>query len=141
MFCRQPKAGCTDRLLELRGVAGADDGGGDQRIAQQPGQRDLGHRLAMLAADCFGLVEQFEVLLGEETRHAPIVAAAGVVGHLVPAAMLAGQKAQCQWTVGYDGQTFFAHQPGQLALEPFAVDQVVIGLYALVGCQLVLVAN
>ena len=64
-----------DVLLELGHAAGADQRRGDPRVAQHPGQRQLGQGLAAAAAISFSARTRVDVLLGEQVLGERLAAA------------------------------------------------------------------
>ena len=95
----------------------------------------------MAPADLLHLVDQLEVLLREVALHPPVPGAAGIVGHGLHTAELAGQEPHGLGAVGDDRQALLANQLGQLPLEVRALQQAVLGLHALEARQIELVRH
>ncbi len=85
--------------MELFGSLGADDGGGDGRAGQQPGQRDLVRRQSPCAAESLDLPGKGDLGLGE-----PCSGEALVAGDVAVENAQVGEQAAVQRRVGDDGQ-------------------------------------
>ena len=138
VFDSEAKTGGRNGFLQLLGIARADDRGGDERIAQEPGQGHLGNALIVVPTDLFHLVQQVEISLAEIILHTAVIGSPGVGGNCIQAAEFAGEKTHRLRAIGDDRDPFRCYQIGQLALEVVAFQQAIVGLDAIIAAASVL---